>query len=157
VREIPAARHLLKAKDLVDARYPEPLTVGDMAREAGLSSAQFSREFRRAYGETPHQYLLTRRLERAAVLLRTTDRTVARICMEVGWRSVGSFTTSFRRIHGCTPLSYRAACPPERLVRIPPCIARAYGRPRNRSFREDATTGDPYRHDGTPPTDEERR
>jgi AraC-like DNA-binding protein len=140
---VPAPRHLLRAKDLVDARYADPLTVAVLAREAGLSPAQFSREFRRTFGETPHQYLLTRRLERAAVLLRTTDRTVADICMAVGWTSVGSFTTSFGRIHGLSPLAYRAGHPPEALVRIPPCVAHSYGRPRNRSFREDGAGPSP--------------
>ena len=62
----PPARHLLRAKDLADARYVEPLDVDDMAAAAGLSRAHFSREFRRAFGESPHAYLLTRRLERAA-------------------------------------------------------------------------------------------
>ena len=71
---VPAARHLLRAKDLIDARYAEPLDVAELARAAHLSTAHFSREFRRAFGETPHQYLLTRRMERAAALLRTTDR-----------------------------------------------------------------------------------
>ena len=78
------ARHLLRAKDLVDARYREPLDVAQLARAARLSQAHFSREFRRAFGETPHQYLLTRRLERAAALLRNTDRSVADICFTVG-------------------------------------------------------------------------
>ena len=73
----PPARHLLRAKDLADARYVEPLGVDDLAAAAGLSRAHFSREFRRAFGESPHGYLLTRRLERAAALLRNTDRNVA--------------------------------------------------------------------------------
>ena len=77
---VPPARHLLRAKDLADARYAEPLDVDDLAAAAGLSRAHFSREFRRAFGESPHAYLLTRRLERAAALLRTTDRSVADIC-----------------------------------------------------------------------------
>src|ERR671918_1224258 len=91
------ARHLLRAKDLMDARYREPLDVATLARAAHLSPAHFSREFRRAFGETPHQYLLTRRLERAAELLRNTDRQVVDICLTVGLRSIGSFTTSFGR------------------------------------------------------------
>ena len=74
---VPPARHLLRAKDLADARYFEPLDVDDMARAAGLSRAHFSREFRRAFGESPHAYLLTRRLERAAALLRD-DRPLGR-------------------------------------------------------------------------------
>src|SRR5919202_5495431 len=96
---VPTARHLLRARDLADARYFEPLDVDDMARAAGLSRAHFSREFRRAFGEPPHAYLLTRRLERAAALLRDTDRSVADICFSVGLRSVGSFTSSFTRTY----------------------------------------------------------
>ena len=96
----PPARHLLRAKDLADARYAEPLGVEEMAAAAGLSRAHFSREFRRAFGESPHGYLLTRRLERAAALLRNTDRSVAEICLDVGLTSVGSFTTSFKRNFG---------------------------------------------------------
>ena len=88
-RPVPPARHLLRAKDLADARYFEPLTVADLARAAGLSPAHFSREFRRTFGEPPHQYLLTRRLERAAALLRNTDRTVTEICFAVGLSSLG--------------------------------------------------------------------
>jgi len=133
----PLARHLLRAKDLADARYFEPLTVPDLARAAGVSAAHFSREFRRAFGESPHQYLLTRRLERAAALLRNTDRPVTDICFDVGLTSVGSFTTSFRRIYGTSPSSYRAGFPPARRpIRVPACVAQAYGRPQNRTFRE---------------------
>jgi AraC-like DNA-binding protein len=102
MRFVPPERHLLRARDLVDARYAEPLAVADLARTAGLSPAHFSREFRRAFGESPHAYLLTRRLERAAALLRATDRPVAAICFAVGLRSVGSFTTSFVRAYGIT-------------------------------------------------------
>jgi len=139
----PPARHLLRARDLADARYAEPLTVADLAREAGLSPAHFSREFRRAFGEPPHRYLLTRRLERASALLRNTDRSVADICIAVGLSSVGSFTTSFRRVYGVTPLAYRSSYPPAlRLVRIPMCVTRAYGRPQNRTFREDTPVDD---------------
>ncbi len=135
---VPPARHLLRARDLADSRYAEAITVDDMARAAGLSRAHFSAEFRRAFGESPHAYLLTRRLERAASLLRATDYTVARICMEVGWSSVGSFTTSFRRCFGRTPAAYRAAYPPAAdMALIPSCVLAAYGRPRNRTFRED--------------------
>jgi AraC-like DNA-binding protein len=132
-----AARHLLRAKDLVDGRYFEPLTVADLARVAGLSRAHFSRAFRAAFGESPHRYLLTRRLERAAALLRNTDRAVTDICFDVGLGSVGSFTTSFTRVHGMSPVAYRGSFPPaDRLIRVPNCVARAYGRPRNRTFRE---------------------
>jgi AraC-like DNA-binding protein len=138
--DVPAERHLLRARDLADARYAEELTVADMASAAGLSAAHFSREFSRVFGETPHRYVLTRRLERAAVLLRTTDRRVAEICFVVGLGSVGSFTTSFRRMFGMTPTHYRSSFPPasSRVV-VPTCVVRFYGRPQNRSFREDSS------------------
>jgi len=135
---VPPARHLLRAKDLADSRYAEPLSVEDMARAAGLSKAHFSREFRAAFGETPHAYLLTRRLERAAALLRTTDRGVNDICLSVGLQSLGSFTTSFTRMFGSSPAAYRAAYPPASAYAVvPSCVVRAYGRPRHRTFRED--------------------
>lgn len=135
---VPPARHLLRAKDLADARYFEPLEVEDLARVAGLSRAHFSREFRRTYGESPHAYLLTRRLERAAALLRATDHSVADICLAVGLQSVGSFTTSFTRTYGVSPTTYRAKFPPAaEQARIPTCLVRFYGRPQHSTFRED--------------------
>jgi transcriptional regulator GlxA family with amidase domain len=136
---VPPARHLLRAKDMADARYAEPLTVADLAHVAGLSRAHFSKEFRRTFGESPHAYLLTRRLERAAAMLRCTDRSVADICVSVGLQSIGSFTTTFTRIYGKSPTAYRAAYPPASdYARIPECMLRFFGRPRNRTFREDA-------------------
>jgi AraC-like DNA-binding protein len=143
---VPPTRHLLRAKDLIDARYREALDVPTLARAAHLSPAHFSREFRRAFGETPHQYLLTRRLERAAALLRNTDRTVAYVCAAVGLQSIGSFTTSFRRAFGVTPTEYRAAQPPASArIRIPTCVLQAYARPRFSSFREAVQTAGEYR------------
>ena len=137
---VPPARHLLRAKDLADARYFEPLSVDDLAHSAGLSRAHFSREFRRVYGESPHAYLLTRRLECAAALLRMTDRSVADICFSVGLQSVGSFTTSFTRAHGVSPTAYRARFPPaSTYARIPMCMVRFYGRTANSTFREDTS------------------
>jgi AraC-like DNA-binding protein len=131
-------RHLLRAKDLVDASYRAPLDVPGLARAAHLSPAHFSREFRRAFGETPHQYLLTRRLERAAQLLRNTDHSVAEICVTVGLRSVGSFTTSFGRAFGLSPKAYRDAHPPSERARVPTCVLQAYARPHSSSFGEDS-------------------
>lgn len=133
------ARHLLRAKDLADAHYAEPLEVDDLARAAGLSKAHFSREFRRTFGESPYVYLLTRRLERAAALLRNTDWSVAEICLEVGLQGVGSFTTSFKRMYGVTPTEYRAAAPPASAhAVVPACVVRAYARPQHRTIREDS-------------------
>jgi len=144
VVEVPPARHLVRAKDLVDARYADPITVTDMARAAGLSKAYFTRQFREAFGETPRAYLLTRRLERAAAMLRTTDRSVADVCMAVGLSSVGSFTTCFTRTYGMSPIAYRDTFPPAAdYALVPACVIRAYGRPQHRTFREDTGRSDP--------------
>lgn len=136
------ARHLTRARDLADARYAEPLDVAALARAAGLSRSHFSEQFRRAFGETPHAYLLTRRLERAAALLRSTDRTVADVCMAVGLTSVGSFTTNFTRTYGMTPTRYRASFPPAATwALVPACVLRAYGRPSRNTGRTEKTGG----------------
>ena len=135
----PPARHLLRAKDLADAHYFEALGVEQMARAAGLSRAHFSREFRRAFGEPPHAYLLARRLERASSLLRSTDHSVLDICLSVGLHSVGSFTTSFTRAYGMSPSAYRVAFPPAAdQALVPSCVLRVYGRPRHSTFGEDS-------------------
>jgi AraC-like DNA-binding protein len=139
---VPPARHLLRAKDLADGRYFEPLGVDDMARAAGLSRAHFSREFRAAFGESPHTYLQTRRMERAAALLRNTDRSVAEICFSVGLRSVGSFTTTFKRTYRLSPPAYRDAFPPAAAsALVPACVVRFYGRPQHSTFGEDSAEG----------------
>lgn len=123
------ARHLLRARDLVDSRYHEPLDLAALARAAHVSPRHFSRSFRRTFGETPHQYLLTRRIERARHLLRTTDQSVGEVCLAVGFTSVGSFTTTFRRHVGMTPTAYRRAnSGPSAADRIPLCFAMAWAR-----------------------------
>jgi AraC-like DNA-binding protein len=128
--QVPPARYLLRAKDLVDARYAEQLTVDDLAAAAGLSRAHFSRMFSRTFGESPRAYLQTRRLERAAALLRYTDRSVADICVMVGLQSVGSFTTTFARVYGKPPAAYRASLPPAASqVRVPSCVLARDTRP----------------------------
>ena len=136
---VPPARHLLRAKDLADARYFEPLDVDDLARAAGLSRAHFSREFKRAFGESPHGYLLTRRLERAAALLRNTDRSVADICFSVG---LSERRLLHDQLHAhLRQVADRATAPtfpPASLqARVPMCVLRVYGRPQRSTFRED--------------------
>jgi len=123
-------RHLLRAKDLMDGRFAEPLDLGAIADAAGYSRAHFSREFRRVFGSSPRAYLITRRLERAAALLRDTDHPVARVCHGVGLTSVGSFTAAFTRTFGLTPTAYRAQFPPAsaRAV-VPTCVVRLHATP----------------------------
>jgi AraC-like DNA-binding protein len=136
--DVPPARHLLHARELADARYADPIGVDDMARAAGLSRAHFSREFKRTFGETPRAYLITRRLERAAAMLRLTDRSVAEILHAVGAESIGSFTATFTRTYGLSPTAYRAKYPPAAdSALVPACVLRAFGRPQHRTFRED--------------------
>ena len=148
---LPTTRHLLRAKDLADARYAERLSVTDLARTAGLSRAHFSREFRRAFGEPPHTYLLTRRLERAAALLRNTDWPVIEVCFAVGLSSVGSFTSSFKQAYGVTPTAYRRAFPPaaDRAM-VPACLQRIYGRPQHSTSGEDGRPRGDYRRPSIP-------
>jgi transcriptional regulator GlxA family with amidase domain len=139
---VTTTRHLQRAKDLADARYSEPLGVDDLARAAGLSRAHFSRAFRGAFGEPPHAYLLTRRLERAAALLRATDRPVVEVCFAVGLTSVGSFTSSFTRTFGRSPTAYRASFPPaSQFALVPTCVLRAHMRPRHSTFGEASAAG----------------
>lgn len=136
----PLSRHLLCARDLVDSRYREPLDLEALSRAAHVSPRHFSRSFRRTFGETPHQYLLTRRIERARHLLRTTDLRVAEICVAVGFTSVGSFTTTFRRHVGVSPTGYRRDhAAPAPADRIPLCFVMAWARlPGDGAFREDS-------------------
>jgi transcriptional regulator GlxA family with amidase domain len=103
----PAYVHLLAAKDLIDRGYAEPLDTARLARTALTSEFHFIRSFRRAFGETPRQYLRRRRIERAQELLRGTDEPITDICLAVGFQSLGSFSDAFRRIAGEPPSEYR--------------------------------------------------
>ena len=117
--DLDLARHLLRARDLAHAQYAQPLDVAALARRAHVSPTHFARCFKEAYGSTPHQYLLGRRLERAAFLLRETDRPVTDICLDVGFASLGTFSTTFKRLLGVTPSAYRAGSDP---LRVPSCV-----------------------------------
>ncbi len=131
-------RHLLRARDLADTRYADQVDVAAMAAAAGLSRSHFSRAFAGAFGESPGVYLLTRRLERAAALLRNTDHSVAEVCFEVGLVSVGSFTTSFKRVYSQTPTAYRVSHPAAATwAMVPSCLIQEYARRANRTIRED--------------------
>ena len=119
--------HLRRAKDLMDREYAQPLDVPAMAARALMSPAHFSREFKRAYGETPHSYLLTRRIERAMFFLRS-GMSVTDTCMEVGWTSLGSFSTRFTEVVGESPTAYRQRDHSPTEV-LPACIAKILLRP----------------------------
>ena len=131
---LPPARHLLRARDFMDGHYAEPLDLDDIARRAHASKAHFVREFRATFGETPHQYLLTRRIERAKHLLHTTQLSVTEVCLAVGLQSLGSFCSSFKRVVGVTPTQYRGTAQAADLrALVPGCHVMAFTRPAGRA------------------------
>ncbi|TQN44317.1 AraC-like DNA-binding protein [Blastococcus colisei] len=119
-------RRMLRARDAMDRRYAEPLDVPTLARIAHVSEAHFIRTFRATFGETPNRYLQRRRVERAMFLLRSGERSVTDICMDVGFSSLGTFSRVFRDIVGEPPSVYRRRGP---LPPVPTCFAMAWARP----------------------------
>jgi AraC-like DNA-binding protein len=99
--------HLRRAKDEIDRRFAEPLDIATLSRTALASEAHFIRSFKKEFGETPHRYLQRRRIERAAALLRESDRPVTEIALDVGFQSLGWFITAFKEIMDETPTAYR--------------------------------------------------
>jgi AraC-like DNA-binding protein len=118
--------HLRRARDLIDRDYARPLDVPTIARAAAMSPSHFARRYREAYGETPYQHLLTRRIERAKALLRAGELTVTDVCLAVGFTSLGAFSWRFRELTGLTPTRYRAMVTEPR--GIPACMARGLAR-----------------------------
>lgn len=126
---------LRRVRDRIDREYAQPLDVDALARGVHVSAGHLSREFKRAYGESPYAYLMTRRIERAMTLLRRGDLSVTEVCFAVGYGSLGTFSTRFTELVGMPPSVYR-----EQAVRgsagIPPCLAKQVTRPvRNREAR----------------------
>jgi AraC-like DNA-binding protein len=126
--DLDTVRLLRRARDLIDRRYADGLTIPDVAAHVHLSPAHFTRSFRALYGESPHQYLLTRRLERAAWLLRQ-GASVTDACIGVGLSSLGSFSTRFREVYGETPSSY-ARREHADIEQVPPFVAARFTRRR---------------------------
>ncbi len=124
-------RRLLRAKDRMDADFEAALTVADLAEVSGVSQAHFARAFKTAFGLPPHRYLLTRRIERAAALLRDTDLPIIEIAMATGWNSLGTFGRIFRDITGASPTDIRsqAQAQAHQLHPVPHCFVAAAHRP----------------------------
>jgi AraC-like DNA-binding protein len=133
-------RRLRRARDRMDREYDQPLDVAVLARTALMSTAHFSRRFREAYGETPYSYLMTRRIERAAALLRRGDMSVTETCFAVGCTSLGSFSARFTQVVGETPSAYRARDHSELEV-VPGCQVMVLARPR-RPARQSSSFGE---------------
>jgi AraC-like DNA-binding protein len=119
---------LRRVRDRIDREYARPLDVEALARDAHMSAGHFSREFKRAYGESPYSYLMTRRIERAMALLRRGDLNVTQVCFEVGCSSLGTFSTRFAELVGMPPSAYRER-EAEATAGMPPCLAKQVTRP----------------------------
>jgi transcriptional regulator GlxA family with amidase domain len=127
---------LRQARDRMDRDYAQPLDVPALAAEALMSVGHFQRSYKEAYGETPYAHLMTRRVERAAWLLRSGELSVTDVCMQVGCTSLGSFSARFTELMGETPSEYRARSHDER-AGIPSCVTKQADRPtRSRSGSE---------------------
>ncbi len=126
---------LRRARDRMDREFAQPLDVESLARAVHMSGGHFSRQFRKAYGESPYQYLMTRRIERAMSLLRSSELSVTDICFSVGFQSLGTFSTRFTELVGVAPSVYREQGAPFSVGMLP-CIARQVTRPvRNQEAR----------------------
>ena len=123
---------LRRVRDRMDREYAEPLDVEALARGVRMSAGHLSRQFRRAFGESPYSYLMTRRIERAMALLRRGDLSVTDVCFEVGCSSLGTFSTRFTELVGVPPSVYRRQAA-DATAGIPACVSRQVTRPvRNR-------------------------
>ncbi len=125
LRDIGAMR---RVRDRIDREYAQPLSVEALAVGAHMSAGHLSREFRRIYGESPYAYLMTRRIERAMTLLRRGDLSVTDVCFEVGFSSLGTFSTRFTELVGVPPSIYRRDHS-RAAAGIPPCLAKQVMRP----------------------------
>ncbi|WP_016700166.1 helix-turn-helix domain-containing protein [Actinoalloteichus spitiensis] len=119
---------LRRVRDRMDREYAKPLNVEELARGAHVSAGHLSREFRRVYGESPYSYLMTRRIERAMTLLRRGDLSVTEVCFEVGFSSLGTFSTRFAELVGVPPSTYRRDHS-QAAAGIPACLAKQVTRP----------------------------
>jgi AraC-like DNA-binding protein len=133
-----AAQHLVdltwlrRVRDRIDREYAQPLNVEVLARDAYMSAGHLSREFRRAYGESPYGYLTTRRIERAMALLRRGDLTVTEVCFAVGYSSLGTFSSRFSELVGVPPSVYRRRGA-RATAEMPSCVVKQVMKPvRNR-------------------------
>jgi len=134
-------RLLRRVKDRIDRDYAQPLDVEALARGVHLSAGHLSREFKKAYGESPYSYLMTRRIERAMALLRKGDLSVTDVCFAVGCQSLGTFSTRFTELVGVPPSVYRqqAGAWVAGIAGIPSCVAKQVTRPiRNQEARSAA-------------------
>lgn len=135
---------LRRVRDRMDREYAQPLDVEALAQGVGMSAGHFSRQFRRAYGESPYTYLMTRRIERAMALLRRGDMSVTEVGLAVGCSSLGTFSTRFTELVGVSPSVYRSEAG-SATEGIPSCVAKQVTRPVRNSVRNQEATASPRR------------
>jgi AraC-like DNA-binding protein len=127
-------RRLCRARDLLAAQYQSQILLEAAAREACLSPFHFHRLFRATFGETPHDFLTRRRMDHARRLLASGEMTVSEVCLEVGYTSLGSFSTKFQSFAGVPPTQYQREVRrvfgfqrPWKIMLVPACYFSAYG------------------------------
>jgi AraC-like DNA-binding protein len=125
-------RLLRSVKDRIDREYAQPLDVEALAHGVHMSAGHLSRQFRKAYGEAPYSYLMTRRIEGAMRLLRQGEMSVTDVCFAVGCQSLGTFSTRFAELVGVSPSVYKQE-QADALAGLPSCVVKQVARPvRNR-------------------------
>ncbi len=108
LQDLETLQRLGRAREFIDHCYDHPLSLDQISEKACFSRYHFLRLFRKAFNQTPHQYLIERRIEKAKELLRTDDELrVTDICFEVGFQSLGSFSSLFHKCVGHAPVTYR--------------------------------------------------
>jgi AraC-like DNA-binding protein len=132
-RPLSTSARLRLARQLIDDCFDQPIDLDRMAEQAELSRFHFVRAFREQFQQTPHRYLRDRRIERAKQLLASGNLSVTDVCFEVGFESLGSFSTLFRRLVGQPPAAYRArslfaipATAHDPRILVPACFLRMY-------------------------------
>jgi AraC-like DNA-binding protein len=140
VQDLRDLARLRRVRDRIDREYAQPLDVEALARGAHMSAGHLSRQFRRAYGESPYSYLMTRRIERAMALLRRGDISVTEVCFTVGCSSLGTFSTRFSELVGVPPSVYQRQAA-RATEGMPSCVAKQVSRPiRNQEVRSSSHT-----------------
>ena len=122
-------RRLCRAREFIDHCYDHPLSLDQMSSEACFSRYHFLRLFRQAFNKTPHQYLIERRIEKAKELLSSDNLRVTDVCFEVGFQSLGSFSSLFHKYVGHAPVTYRQKTRESRSAKrqVPGCFLVMYG------------------------------
>ena len=122
-------QRLDRARQFIDQSYDLPLDLKQISSQACFSRYHFLRLFRQTFNKTPHQYLVERRIEKAKELLTSADLRVTDVCFEVGFQSLGSFSSLFHKSVGHPPVTYRERSRETKAAKrqVPACFLVMYG------------------------------